>query len=409
VSQPICERSLDGFSFSWSDLPIQISLTRIKESSRGTTGEICCQVLAKTGKMMTLTHQSINLLTSRSRLSKDLSTRYPDAPWDAILEQICVMALRELRKGSPIESLEPGDASPTAWFALNPLIYEHNSTVLYGPGDSMKSFLALYCGLLMASGMSGPNLMAAPTRRRVLFLDWEMSVEDLRGRVQLLRAGDPRLDGTVDYRRCAYPLADEASDMKKVIAEGSYDMLILDSLAMAAGGGELEKAESAIRFNAALRGLECTSLVIGHTPKPNDEQKERSLYGSVFFHNLCRVSWEARREGQTVGLFQRKNNLGPKHDPIGFQLEIHAEACQITASDLSDEPTLTKSLPWASRINLELQKGTAMTCQDLASVLDADQAIIRTTLSRMEKAGRVGKLGLKVGSEYAWQSLDGSA
>jgi len=386
-------------------MPVQVSLTRIKESSRGTIGEICCQVLAKTGKMTTLTHQSINLLTSRSRLSKDLLTRYPDAPWDSILEQICVMALRELRKGAPIEFLEPGAVSPVAWFALNPLIYEHNSAVLYGPGDSMKSLIALYCGLLMASGVSGANLMAAPSRRRVLFLDWEMSVEDLRGRVRLLRAGDPRLDGTVDYRRCAYPLADEAAEMKKVIADGGYDMLILDSLAMAAGGGELEKAESAIRFNAALRGLDCTSLVIGHTSKPNDEQKERTIYGSVFFHNLCRVSWEVRREGQTVGLFQRKNNLGPKHDPLGFQIDIHAEACHISVSDMSDEPTLTKSLPWPARIQMELQNGKAMTCQDLSVAMDADEAIVRTTLSRMEKAGRVGKLSVKVGSEFAWQSL----
>lgn len=403
MSQPVCVSSLDGFAFTWPDLPVQISLTRIRESSRGTTGEICCQTSLKTGKLTTLTHQSLNLLTSRARLAKDLGARYPDAPWDSMLEQVCVMALRELRKGAPIESLEPGEASQNAWFALNPLIYEHNSTVLYGPGDSMKSLLALYCGLLMASGVSSDTLLTSPTPRRVLFLDWEMSVEDLRGRVRLMRAGDPRLVGTMDYRRCVHPLADEAAEVKKVIAEGGYDMLILDSLAMAAGGGELEKAESAIRFNAALRGLSCTSLVIGHTPKPNDEQKERSLYGSVFFHNLCRVSWEARREGQTVGLFQRKNNLGPKHDPIGFHVEILSDACHVSASDLSDEPTLTKSLPWASRIQFELQNGQAMTCSDLASSLEADQAIIRTTLSRMEKSGRITKLGLKVGAEFAWQ------
>jgi hypothetical protein len=219
----------------------------------------------------------------------------------------------------------------------------------------------------------------------VLFLDWEMSVRDVRGRVKLLQAGNPRLGGVPDYRRCFQPLADEAETLKKVVAEGGYDVLILDSLAMAAGGQELERADSAIRFNAALRGLKCTSLVIGHTPSPQDDSKARKIYGSIFFSNLGRVTWEVRREGNMLGLYQRKNNLGPQHAPMGFHLDTTAESCTVSAADLYDDPTLASSLPLVDQVVNALTVQPSQTVKELAVRLAGNEASIRTTLNRFKK------------------------
>lgn len=384
MSQPQLVRSLDGMVFSWSDSLITVSLTRLRESSRGTTAELIASLSNGTGKNKTITHQSFNLLTSRTRLCKELHAKH-DAPWETMLEQVAVLALRELRRGEPIESLIPTEESMPAWFVLNPLLYEKNPTVLYGPGDSMKSFFALYCGLLLASGCCGPNLSVAPTPWKVLFLDWEMSAQDVRGRVKLLQAGDPRLTGIPDYRRCFQPLADEVNELKKIVSEGEYDVLILDSLAMAAGGHELERADSAIRFNAALRSLNCTSLVLGHTPKPHEEQKERHLYGSVFFHNLCRVSWEVRREGETLGLYQKKNNLGPKHEPLGFHLLVTETEAQLTAADLLDEPILNEALPMRTRLKRVLTNEGGLTTKEIAAHLNEKEASVRAMLNRYKK------------------------
>jgi len=381
MSQAICVRSLDGFVFTWPDIPVTVQVTRIRESSRGTTAELEILQVNTAGKSVTLTHQTFSLLTSRVRLAKELDGRFP-APWPAMLEQVCVLTLRDLRKGEPIESLQPGDLDQSAWFVLNPILYEKNSTVLYGPGDSLKSMLALYWGLLLASGVSGVHVACAPTPWRVLFLDWEMSVKDVRGRVKLLQAGDPRLTGVPDYRRCFQPLADEAETLKKLITEGEYDVLILDSLAMAAGGQELERADSAIRFNSALRGLNCTSLVIGHTPKPQDDQKQRSLYGSVFFSNLGRVTWEVRREGNTVGLYQRKNNLGPKHDPLGFSIDTNDERCIVSVADLFDEPELAAGMPMQEQIANALRIEPGQTVKELSIRIMAKEASIRAMLNR---------------------------
>lgn len=384
MSQAVCAQSLDGFVFTWPDLPFEVSLSRIRESSRGTSSELQVKYVNGTGKSKTLTHQTFNLLTSRTRLAKELQSRH-DAPWPAMLEQVCILALRQLRQGEPIESLYPTSEDHPAWFVLNPLLYDKNPTVLYGPGDSMKSFFALYCGLLLASGMCGPNLMAAPEPWKVLFLDWEMSVQDVRGRVKLLQTGDSRLIGVPDYRRCYQPLADDLSELKKVVSDGKYDVLLIDSLAMAAGGQELERADSALRFNAALRSLNCTSLIIGHTPKPQEDQKERHLYGSVFFHNLCRVSWECRREGQTIGLYQKKNNLGKKHDPIGFHLEVNDDQCCITEANLADDEVLSSALPLKDRIMKSLRELPGQTAKELSLALGEKYPSVKAKLYLYKK------------------------
>lgn len=386
MSQPTVERLADGLLFAWPDLPITVSLSRIREGSHDTTAELQAFYSNGSGKSKTLTHQKINLLTSKSRLAAELQKKQ-EAPWLSMLEQVGVLALRTLRQGEPIESLTPLETSEPAWFVLNPLLYQHNPTVLYGPGDSMKSFLALYCGLLLASGQRGPCFDVAPTPWRVLFLDWEMSVNDVRGRVKLLQAGDPRLTTVPDYRRCIRPLADEMTDLKKVVTDGAYDVLILDSLAMAAGGQELERADSAIRFNAALRDLHCTSLIIGHTPKPQADQKERSLYGSVFFHNLCRVSWEVQREGDTIGLYQRKNNLGRKHEPIGLNLTVSDTEAIVTEANLMDEPVLAKGLSMVERAASYLADHPNQPLERVAEALEVNEKSLAVAFSRSKKNG----------------------
>lgn len=394
MSQPSLTRTVEGFTITWDDLPIVLHLHRIRESSRGTTGELIVQQ-AVGDKARTITHQSINLLTSRARLAKELGQKLSDVPWDALLEQAYLITLRELRRGEPVESLEPQQEFEAPGFVLNPLLYEGNPTVLYGPGDSLKSFLSLYAGLLLANGLAGSGLVVAPTPWKVLYLDWEMSARDLRARVQLLRAGDDRFQKTPDYRCCMAPLADDIGDVKKLVTEGDYDVLILDSLAMAAGGHELERADSAIRFNAALRELNCTSLIIGHTPKPQDDQRERSLYGSVFFFNLCRVSWECRREGDILGIYQKKNNLGPKQSPMGFRIAVNDQQAIVEPADLTDDPALVAGFPLKDQIVTALKRDSMLSSKELADQLGAKQTSVRAKLNSYK-----GKLFTEVAGKW---------
>lgn len=384
MSQPTMVVSLGGFVFTWPDLPFTVSLSRIKESSRGTTGEVSAVFVNGTGKSRTLLHKSINLLTSTTRLANELTQKH-DGPWVGMLDQVCMLALKALRQGEPVESLHPTADDHPAWYVLNPLLFDKNPTILYGPGDSMKSLFVLYCGLLLSSGICGPQLAVAPTPWKVLVLDWEMSVQDVRARVKMLQAGDRRLVGVPDYRRCYHPLADEIEVLKTIVSDGRYDVLIVDSLAMAAGGQELERADSAIRFNAALRALHCTSLIVGHTPKPQEDQKERQLYGSVFFSNLGRNSWECRREGQTIGLYHKKHNLSAQHDPLGFTLTLDHETCTVTEANLAEEDVLSHALPLKDRLRSALRATPGQTAKELALAMNENYASVKAKLYQYKK------------------------
>lgn len=336
MNQPTVIRALNGFTFTWLDSPFTVALSRIRTSIRETTGELIVTQVDDEGETCTIIHQSINLLTSKTRLAKELTVRR-DAPWEEMLDHVCVLALRALRQGEPVESLEPGPEAGTICFILNPLLRERNSTILYGPGDSMKSFLALYCGMLLSSGVNGPDLRAAGRTRRVLYLDWESSAPDVRSRVKLMQTGDERLREIPDYRHCTSSLADDVVEIHRIVDGGGYDVLMIDSLALAAGGQELEKADTAMRFYAALESLDCTSLVIGHTPKPQEGMRNLTLYGSVFFRNLCRIQWECRREKQVLTLIQRKNNLGRPADPFALSMAIDETSCTWASAAVDTE------------------------------------------------------------------------
>lgn len=381
MSQPVSHRTVGGYDFTWPDVPVRVIVRRIRDSSsRGPSAEVQIQVTEE-GRTRTIAHQSLALLANKARLSAALERRYP-APWASMLEQVCILLLRDLRQGEPVESLTPAEDTEVTQFVLNPLVYDRNMTVLYGPGDSMKSLFTLYCALLLANGCSENGLYCSPEPWRVLYLDYEMSLEDCRSRVRLLQRAHPPLVAAPDYRRCVRPIADDVEALKGVVTDGAYQILIVDSLAMAAGGAELDKAEAATLFVSAMRTLGCASLVIGHTPKPQaDEHGARSIYGSVFFYNLCRVAWEVRRSDDVIALLNRKNNLGRRPAPLGFRLEVNAEQCLVTQATLHDEPELAPHMPLLDRLLHALQHNSATVAQ-LAERFEVAPQIIERLLRR---------------------------
>ena len=60
--------------------------------------------------------------------------------------------------------------------------------------------------------------------------------------------------------------------------------------------------------------LNCGALVLAHIPKTNEQQQEAGIYGSVFYKNFARSTWELKKEQEVgadesvLGLFNRKSN-----------------------------------------------------------------------------------------------------
>jgi hypothetical protein len=317
----------------------------------------------------------------RSDLVKRMAQLYPEANWNEVIETVCVWGLRLSREGEPVVRLTEAVEIQPPQPLLQPLVVEPHPTVIFAPGGSGKSLLALAAAMAVerGSGFAGIEALGAGP---VLYLDFESDEADLRYRAQLLRHGHPEFLGAEPlYRRCYVPLADDLHALQHHVAHSHIRLLIVDSLALAAGA-ELEKAESAIRVFSALRTLGVSSLIVAHVPKDTDRP---SIFGSVFFGNLARNVFElvkVQEAGENkieVGLFHRKSNLGSLHRPIGLRFQF-GDAIRIETMDLRNQPFLAKGLSLKRRLQHALKDG-AKTAQELSEELDTDYPQVRARLN----------------------------
>src|SRR3990167_8196305 len=401
MSRPDIRTDSGAVVFVWATWALQIGLTRFREGGRGPTCELTARIKQQ-DKLKTLTSATVSLssLSAREGLSKRLKKLYDTPDWYMVIETICVKGLQEFRRCEPLLYLNGQEVHTVESFVLNPLLYERHPTVLYGPGDSGKSFFALYCACLLSVGGSENGLACSDWP--VLYLDWELAYEEMNVRLTMLKAGHPSFKAVqVAYKRPLAPLAECVDELRATITETGARVLIVDSLALAAGA-ELERAETAIRFHQALRQLGLPALLLGHTAKNSEE---KTPFGSVFFFNLARTVWEVRKSQEPdaglyrFGLYHKKCNLGPKRSPLGFTVSIDQGVCRITTADLSEEPELRAGLPLQVQIEKVLHGKPSMTVRALAQELDANDASIRTTLHRYK-----GKKWMTA-SEGEWASL----
>jgi hypothetical protein len=393
-------------AFIWHVWALTVTLSRFRDGSRGPTCELKATV-AEAGQSKTLTSGQLNLssLQGRDRLAKRLKTLYQAPNWDLVLEHLCTCGLNEFRRGEPTTYLDGTTAQTVEEFILNPLLYARHPTLLYGPGDSGKSFFCLYCACLLSVGGSQNGLACVDWP--VLYLDWELAREDMDSRLALLKAGHPEFRTVrLAYKRPVAPLMDCLDDIRAALLSTGAKILILDSLALAAGG-ELERAETAIRFNQALRQLGVPSLIVGHTAK---NAEEKTIYGSVFFFNLARSVFEIKKTQEeesgvfTFGLYHRKCNLGRRKAPLGFRMAIADGRCCVTPADLSEDPELCKALPITQQLTAALKSGQAQTATHLSLETGVKLDTVRRTLQRF-KGKKWFQITAKTGEEAQWATI----
>jgi hypothetical protein len=285
---------------------------------------------------------------------------------------------------------------------VNPLIYREHQTLIFAPGGSCKSYLALFVALQACHGsaVTGIAAMKVP----VLYLDWELNSETVGGRLKALRRGHPELSHhTPFYRRCEAPLLQEAPQIASQVAARGIKLLIVDSAAMACGG-DLASPDAAIKLQRALRMIGGASLVLAHTSKSVQEGQEKTAYGTVFFRELCRNQWELQKaDGDhpvRVALHQNKNNFGAKHPALGFEFTFTPDAVQITACNPAEEPEFEERLPIPARIRNFLEEGTPRTAKAIAEALDVKLSTVTSALSRDK--GRKWQMIGGAGQDTLW-------
>lgn len=289
--------------------------------------------------------QRINLLSGSSmeglarQLGKSLG-KPSKVSWEHLLNtaQVSLIGWLAHRDQSMDLTDVPDEEAPNL-FA--PFLVKDGANLLFGDGGTGKTY---FCLRLCISLITGKEFLGYSPQEttNVLFIDYEDNEKTASYRLSRLCA-DPALglDPKDVKRRIRYlnpqgaPLHTIVPAMRKIVREHNIGLVLVDSVASACGA-EPEKAEAASRYYNALKSLNVTSLSIAHVSKSEGSRQDKA-FGSVFWHNLARNTWNIQGEedaegevgtlesvmgdkSRTLGMFHRKFNSGPKSRPISMRI-----------------------------------------------------------------------------------------
>ena len=338
-------------------------------------------------------------MTARLGLSKALTVRAnaPEVDWTDLLETFCRRVLAAERAGEPIELAGTRPQRITPPWRVDPILAMDKPTILYGEGGVGKSTLSTAIAVSVETGVTIiPGWI--PRRANVLYLDWEATVDDLDERVKAIASGaNIPHPVSIRYRRCYRPLSDQVEDLAEIIAEQSIGLIVVDSIALAAGSHDgAEASEAAIRLFGAFRMLSTTILALAHVSKADQSEPGRAArpYGSVFYTNLARATFELRRapsagEVARIGVYNTKSNVRRPLLPVGLQV-TQDDVIAYSRFEVTDDVDLSRPLTVWERARAALLDGP-MDDADLVDMVGSKEDVIRATLARKRKEGKVDR------------------
>lgn len=401
IASPKIVEEDEAFIFAWQETGYGIGLSHLKESSEGLHAEI----MVKTANALLnggtghVHWARVNIAStqSRSTLVRYLNERVNTVDWHSMVEYACTVTAQRHRRGEPFVDLAEVEAPDDVPWLIRDMFPLGETSILFAPGGSSKSILALAIAVAVTTGVPVGNLFLPTRQAPVLYLDWETRKETHARRLHWLCRGlGLRHVPHIHYRRQYRPLADDIGQIKTHVRAKNIGLIVVDSLAPACGG-EQEKAEAAIRGLNALRGLgaDVTSLAISHVTKAVGEQRsgQAKPFGSVFVENLGRNLWEVRRaahigkSGVDVGLFNTKVNDGQPAGPFGARIiwDAGAKSARIDRRDIGGDEELMAHGGIGERVLALLRQGGEWETQKIADELESTPNVVRATLSRLRE------------------------
>lgn len=407
--EPVITSQIGGYLFSWADTELSVKIGRLTVHSDGdVTGNLQITNSSKENPVILLPTSKINFSAERTRsqFAKQLTTKYPQSDIDFVeLFDYLGHKIQELAiSGGEVVEVWAEDDAPPPEYLLKPLIIKGVPNVIYGEKGVNKSTLCYAIGACMALPWDDNPLELEVGREPIksLVLDWETDESIFRWYLSRMRKGMNLDTFLLFYRRCVLPLADELEAIEQYLSETGAEVIIIDSLAAAAGGegSELKGSQSALQFNSALRKLNKTSLIVAQTSKPSDNQpaKHKTIYGSTLFTYYSRNIFELCRNEEDysdtshLALFHRECNFARKSQPMGFELVFDdaQKSISITREPISFSE-FGQKLNTQSRV-LDALKSGAMTVKDLTSLLDVSENSVRIAITRLSKQRKVIKV-----------------
>jgi hypothetical protein len=364
-----------GYRVVAPEIQTEIRVTRLKRSGGDLHGEIrvkCNIAGVKTvDGVMHLARFNLSSSSTRSSLAKLLESRTPGQvgkmDWFDGLETLCQKVMNDQSTGQPYIDIGTTPVTfSSAKYVIDPLVPANVTALLYGPGGSGKSIIALASAMSIQNGREIIPGIPPAIKGNVLYLDWETDGPVINERIQAIAAGAGFKPATITYRRCIRPLAEEAEEIANAVAERDIVYMVIDSAGMAMGtSGEYgDSNESTLRLFDAIRHIGISTQVIDHVSKQEMRSKGKVQgllpYGSVYKVNLARSAWEVRNgtsendERVKVALIHTKANDSRLKPQIGLEIDWEPGKITFRPADVTIIPVSAQADESAGNVILEL-------------------------------------------------------
>lgn len=418
MDKPTVTEQINGYKFEWlAPHHLVAQVTRVRTPSDGQVrGELAIFHLNGKAEVVLLVPTQFNFSSepTRVRYAKQLAEKLDiKIEWKEIIDYISNEVLHLARCGDEPVEVYPNTDTPPPQRLLGDLVYKGVQNIIFGEKGVSKSTLAYLLGMCVAlPWCDNPLELATPKESvKVLVADWETEESIFRYVMSRLQRGMDIPPCSLNYRRCTLPLVEDIEAIQRHIDQTGAKLLIIDSLGAAAGGerDELKNPGSALMFNAVIRKLEITTLIIAQTSKGSEEDgKKKSIYGTTFFRYYARNIFELCAgedeygDTQHLGLFHRDCNLGPKMKPMGFRLEFSPNGAIALEREPISVAEFAQKLSTSARI-LEALKDGKMTQKDLKESLEVSYPTIGMALKRLKRQGKVQQM------DKEWGLLSGES
>lgn len=378
----------DRHRHHFTSLTTEVTFDRFTESA----GEVKAECTIRTElppASGVLSRTRLNLISERSikMLANTLQDRVPGCDWYGLVQKAALLTVDQWREGSPLIRLADVTPAPGLRWVLSPLLEHGGPTVMFAPGGSGKSYLAMSVALSIASGMPagfGEPEVSGP----VAYLDWESDPETQLDRMDRIgkAMGIPNAHDDVWYRREDVPLRASADQLRHQLADRGIVAAVIDSIGWATGGAP-ESAEETIRTFAAVRKLGVPCLCIDHvTNEAAAAGKATRAFGSAYKANAARRAWSLSSRWSAgrvdLRLENTKANNGPKSDPIGVTLEFSGDRVHVYSSAPPVIADQDGDGPIWERIAKAITDFHPMTAIEIADLLGITPGNVRAALSR---------------------------
>lgn len=342
----------------------------------------------------------LNLGSPRTRdtFAKRLTDLTPAFDWHGAVRQMAEAVIDAHREGPALEQISYSPKSITTDWLVKPLLAEGQTTMLYADGGVGKSWMALWLAYCVAGGILMPPPLEVGKTVNVLYLDWETDQATHARRLRRLALGSS-VRPTIHYRAMKRVLVKDIDRVRQIMDDQQIGLTIVDSVGWATAGS-LNEDEPARELMSAIQQLPGTKLCLTHVSKVGATDKQATSFGSRYFHNGPRMTWEMRRDGQSIGLYCRKSNLGKPPADFGLAIDETTEdgPIQYLGSLIQDSSALTGSLKLKDAVYATLRRQGAMSIVEIADcVSSTSRSVARVLTSDTQKftllEGGQGKKG----------------